>query len=78
MGSLGSTIVRQTAFRGRIGVSRFDITPPVGIYSRMWGAARHEMAEGIHRPLTGTAITFSRADGANLLVLVSLDVVESR
>jgi hypothetical protein len=28
-----------------------DITPPVGIYHRMWGAALHDRATGVHRPL---------------------------
>jgi hypothetical protein len=28
-----------------------DITPPIGIYHRMWGAALHDRATGIHRPL---------------------------
>jgi hypothetical protein len=42
----------------RLGVSRCDITPPVGIYHRMWGAATHERATGIHRPLTATALVF--------------------
>ena len=37
-----------------IGVSRADVTPPVGIYHRMWGAAKHDKATGVHRPLTIT------------------------
>jgi hypothetical protein len=39
----------------RFGVARRDVTPPVGIYSRSWGAATHDVAEGVHRPLTATA-----------------------
>src|SRR5947209_7597682 len=42
----------------RFGIARCDITPPVGIYHRMWGAATHERAEGVHRPLTATAMVF--------------------
>ena len=38
------------------GVARCDITPPVGIYHRMWGAAIHERSTGIHRPLTATVL----------------------
>ena len=37
----------------RFGVARRDVTPPVGIYARSWGAATHEVAEGVHRPLHG-------------------------
>ena len=34
------------------GLARADITPPVGIYHRMWGAAAHDpIAPGMHRPL---------------------------
>ena len=45
------------SFNGLIGVGREDITPPVGIYARNWGAAKHDVAEGVHRPLTLTALT---------------------
>ena len=48
--------------RCRLGIARCDITPPVGIYHRMWGAATHEQAAGIHRPLTATAIVFQPLD----------------
>jgi hypothetical protein len=43
------------------GFARIDITPPVGIYHRMWGAARHDRATGVHRPLTATALALSSA-----------------
>jgi hypothetical protein len=48
----------------RLGLARCDITPPVGIYHRMWGAAIHERATGVHRPLTATALVFQAADAA--------------
>lgn len=38
------------------GVARGDITPPVGIYHRMWGAATHDRSTGVHRPLTATSL----------------------
>ena len=59
-------------FAGILGVAREDITPPVGIYARNWGAAKHDVAEGIHRPLTATALTL-KSDGAPL-VLVAIDL----
>jgi hypothetical protein len=42
--------------RCRAGVARGDITPPVGIYHRMWGAAVHDRATGVHRPLLATLL----------------------
>jgi hypothetical protein len=59
-------------FAGKVGLAREDITPPVGIYARNWGAAAHERAEGIHRPLTATALALS--DGGAPLVLIALDL----
>jgi len=44
--------------RCNFGIARCDITPPVGIYHRMWGAATHERAAGVHRPLTASAVLF--------------------
>jgi hypothetical protein len=46
----------------RFGIARSDITPPVGIYHRMWGAATHDRATGVHRPLTATAVVFQAAN----------------
>jgi hypothetical protein len=62
------------AFAGWIGVGREDITPPVGIFARNWGAAEHETAEGIHRPLTVTALTLQRQPKEPPLVLVAADL----
>ena len=62
-----------SAFRGIVGVAREDITPPVGIYARSWGAAKHETAEGIHRPLTLTCLTIQSRRGEKPLVLMSAD-----
>ena len=57
------------------GVARRDVTPPVGIYSRSWGAATHDVAEGVHRPLTATAAVFAPLDGDGpTLALVALDI----
>src|SRR5579871_3830226 len=59
------------------GIARCDITPPVGIYHRMWGAATHERATGVHRPLTATAMVFQAARAKPALdteqVLVAVD-----
>jgi hypothetical protein len=49
--------------RCRAGVARGDITPPVGIYHRMWGAALHDRATGVHRPLLATLLLLDPVDG---------------
>ena len=51
-----------------------DITPPVGIYFRNWGAAKHHAAEGVHRPLTLTALTLRTDAQAEPLVLIDTDL----
>lgn len=65
---------RHASFHGRIGVARADITPPVGIYARNWGAAIHDEAQSIHRPLTLTALTLAPLDGQQSLILVDVDL----
>ncbi|GAB3248410.1 neutral/alkaline non-lysosomal ceramidase N-terminal domain-containing protein [Larkinella harenae] len=65
---------QQPAFTGLIGVAQNDITPPVGIYARNWGAATHETAEGIHRPLMLTCTTFRTAENEKPLVLIGADL----
>ncbi len=66
--------IRQSAFTGLIGVAQVDITPPLHIYSRNWGAALHDFAEGIHQPLTLTCITFQSSKNEKPLVLISADL----
>lgn len=55
------------------GVARRDITPPVGIYSRMWGAALHDQSEGTHRPLTVTVLALRTETQSPPLLLAVLD-----
>src|SRR5262245_34825733 len=61
MGSTLTSVLTPQSFC-RFGIARCDITPPVGIYHRMWGAATHERATGVHRPLSATAIAFQALD----------------
>jgi hypothetical protein len=64
----------EPGFTGWIGAARADITPPVGISARNWGAARHDVAEGIHRPLTATALALRAGPEDVPLILVALDL----
>ena len=59
----------------RFGVATRDITPPVGIYARSWGAATHDVAEGVHRPFAATAAVFAPLGGDGpTLALVAADL----
>ncbi|MGB8852728.1 MAG: alkaline ceramidase [Pirellulales bacterium] len=55
-------------------MARVDITPPVGIYCRNWGAAKHDVARGIHRPLSLTALAIAGSPGEVPLVLLDADL----
>lgn len=67
-------MISDKSFTGIIGVAQEDITPPVGIYARSWGAALQDVAEGIHRPLKLTCTTFQENKAAKPLVLISADM----
>ena len=73
-----STRLLHPEFRGRIGVARAEITPPIGIYARTWGSATHDQAEGVHRPLFATCLAFRDVRGGNELILITLEDVYKR
>lgn len=73
-----STRVSTPTSRLRAGLGTSDITPPVGIYHRFWGAASHDRATGIHRPLRASVLVLEPAKGADSStpvrqVLIALD-----
>ena len=59
--------------RCRAAFARADITPPPDIYHRMWGAALHERATGVHRPLMATAMLLEALDGSGRLLVLGID-----
>lgn len=69
-----TTRVKTPHSRCLASVARGDITPPVGAYHRMWGAAVHDRSTGVHRPLTATVLYLAspRADDM-FRVVVALD-----
>ena len=71
---MDNLVVQPPAATLNAGVTRTDITAPVGIYSRMWGAAKHDVAEGVHRPLTATVLALEPEAG-DRMILVSMDWV---
>ena len=60
--------------RVRFGLSRRDITPPIGIYHPLWGAARHHQATGVHRPLTAEVMAFGDAENANATPFIRVQI----
>jgi len=67
------TSIETPQSRCRVGFARADITPPVGIYHRMWGAALHDRATGVHRPLLATVVAMEPLSGSGRAVIVGLD-----
>ena len=59
------------------GIAKTTITPPIGIYHRMWGAASHDQSEGVHRDLTATALVFRESEQGNsastLQIVIAID-----
>lgn len=70
-----TTRVSTPQSRCRAAMAQGEITPPVGIYHRMWGAALHDRATGVHRPLMAVVLWMQpeQADAGQGVVLVTLD-----
>ncbi len=75
MSQQSRTSLQNPEFSGRVGIARTDITPPPGIYARSWGSARHDIADGLHRPLLATCLVFQDQAGGNELILLTLDAM---
>lgn len=74
MATLPGHVFQHAGFQGQIGLARRDITPPVGVYARNWGAAAHDVAESIHRPLAVTVLTLASSPEESPLVLIDADL----
>src|SRR5262245_48905709 len=72
---VSSQSVGQASFRGLIGVAREDITPPIGMSARCWGAAKQDVATGIHRPLTLTCLAVQSSEQDQPLILMTADLM---
>jgi len=57
----------------RFAIAHGDITPPADIYHRMWGAAKHDRATGIHQPLRATVTVLAPEEGDELQFIIALD-----
>ncbi|MFN0128688.1 MAG: hypothetical protein ACKV19_18615 [Verrucomicrobiales bacterium] len=70
-----NNVVKTAQTRCRTAIARCDITPPLGIYHRMWGAALHDRATGVHRPLEATLLWLepSAASSGEPHIIVAID-----
>ena len=59
--------------RCRFALAHGDITPPADIYHRMWGAAKHDRATGIHQSLRATVTVLAPAEGDERQFIIALD-----
>src|SRR5215211_3494987 len=62
---MNTRLVPTPTSRCRFGFARRDITPPIGIYHRCWGAATHDRATGVHRPVYGDILALAPLEGAD-------------
>jgi len=60
-------------FSGLLGYARRDVTGPIGIRNRNWGAATSDLAIGTHRPLETASLAIANEDRSELLLLVTWD-----
>lgn len=68
--------MRDTTYqygRCQAAATTITITPPADIYHRMWGAALHDRAEGIHQPLECNALWLRADDDSAQLLILSVD-----
>lgn len=56
----------------RFGVAMRDITPPIGIYSRNWGASSFDQAIGVHQPLLMHCLCVVGSDTRTVLITADL------
>ncbi len=64
----------HASFHGWMGLGHKDITPPVGIYARNWGAAKHDVADSIHRSLVLKTLTLATSSDEVPLVFIDADL----
>jgi hypothetical protein len=67
--------IKTPQTRCRAAVARCDITPSAGIYHRMWGAATHDRATGVHKPLLATLLWLEPVSGdrSQAVIILALD-----
>lgn len=65
---------KYASYTGTFSVKEVDITPPVAIYSRNWGASKYDQAAGIHRPLFMQCLVIGSCESQKQFVLLTADL----
>lgn len=65
----------QNEFDGLVGVAFTEINPPEGMYARTWGSAKHDLSDGLHRPLRATCLAFAAQEDSESLFFMTLDLM---
>lgn len=63
----------RRGYQGRIGIASIDISPPVGIRMRNWGAQTHEVSTGNASGLAATVVTFQTTADDPPLIWAGID-----
>ena len=70
----GTAPFAEPSARCYAGAARADMTPPVGMYTRMWGAALHDCHTAVHKPLLATALAIAADAAAPPRLILGLDL----
>ncbi|MEC7880702.1 MAG: neutral/alkaline non-lysosomal ceramidase N-terminal domain-containing protein [Chloroflexota bacterium] len=58
----------------KVGTSRVDITPPIGMPHANWGSSAHQVAEGIDMPMYCYAMYLESESSENKVVILDFDL----
>ena len=58
----------------KVGTSKADITPPIGIAHANWGSSIHQVAEGIDMPLFCNILYIESESSKNKIIILDLDL----
>ena len=58
----------------KVGTSRVDITPPIGMPHANWGSSTHQVAEGIDMPMYCYSMYLESESSKNKVVILDLDL----
>lgn len=66
-----NTVNNNGDWSGLFGYTEQDITPPLGIYARNWGAAKFDNAIGVHKPLLLQCLIFGDETNSQKIIITA-------